>query len=90
MEINGSYIRLSQPVYYDYILMDLPRGEFDDVSGVYSPVSDERLKMNIEPLESTLDKVMSLKPKKYHFKQNKETDRKSYGLYCTGTGNGIP
>lgn len=56
------------------------RGSFDEVSGNYTPVSDQRLKKNIDDLEPVLDKIVKLKPKKYHFKNQSNTEEKSYGV----------
>jgi len=44
------------------------RGSFDPNSGVYSPASDERLKTNIKPMTSMLEKINQLKPSTYEFK----------------------
>jgi hypothetical protein len=56
------------------------RGAFDDVTGNYTPVSDERLKKNIEPVESVLDKINSLQPKKYNMMEEVNTADKHYGF----------
>lgn len=56
------------------------RGAFDDVTGNYTPVSDERLKKNIEPVESVLDKINSLQPRKYNMKEELNTAEKHYGF----------
>jgi hypothetical protein len=56
------------------------RGAFDDVTGNYTPISDERLKKNIEPVEDVLSKLNSLQPKKYHFLENSDVDEKHYGF----------
>lgn len=41
-----------------------------DQFGNYSTVSDQRLKDNIQPLESVLDKVLALSPSSYFFKKD--------------------
>ncbi len=51
-------------------------GNFDDVSGVYTAVSDRRLKKNIATTPSVLDKVQKLKVVDYNFKL--QTDSKKY------------
>lgn len=56
------------------------KGEFDDVTGNYTAVSDERLKKNIEPVESVLDKINSLQPRKYNMKEEVNTAEKHYGF----------
>jgi len=43
------------------------RGDFNFVSGVYSSISDRRLKSNIQPLDNVLFKVNQLKPSSYTF-----------------------
>jgi trimeric autotransporter adhesin len=57
------------------------RGSFDDASGVYSPVSDKRLKENIESLDGPqmLEKLISLEPKRYDFIDRTEK-YKHYGF----------
>lgn len=57
-----------------------PRGAFDNVTGNYTPVSDARLKKNIEPVESVLDKINSLQPRKYNMKEEMNTEEKHYGF----------
>ena len=44
------------------------KGVFDHTSGIYTPLSDERVKRNIRPLGSTLEKIGLLKPSSYEFK----------------------
>lgn len=56
------------------------RGAFNDVTGVYTSVSDKRLKKNIERLDGMLDKIMLLNPTKYHFKKQADAESKSFGL----------
>jgi|GEM_PF-2677450 len=56
-------------------------GIFNDTDGVYSPSSDRRLKENIADLENgTLDKLMKLEAKSYHYKHDAEKTHKSYGF----------
>lgn len=43
-------------------------GSFDHTSGAYSALSDERMKKNIQPMTSMLDKINKLKPVSYTFK----------------------
>ncbi len=45
-------------------------GQFDGNTGVYTSLSDERLKTNIQPLESVLPKLMSVQAKRYEFKHD--------------------
>ena len=46
-------------------------GHFDEASGQYFFISDERLKTDIKPMPSVLEKVNQLKPSTYHFKNAK-------------------
>ena len=51
-------------LYYDGGL----RASYDANTGVYAPISDERLKTNIQPMAAMLDKIKQLKPSTYQFK----------------------
>jgi len=48
-------------------------GRFDHTSGTYTAASDERLKTNIKPMNSVLDKIKQLKPATYQFKSDKNS-----------------
>ena len=50
------------------------------MTGTYSAVSDERLKKNIEPLDSTLSRIMQLQPRTYHFNEEQDDDPRHIGL----------
>lgn len=56
------------------------RGTFDPTSGVYTASSDARRKKDIELAPDVLTKVLQLQVKKYHFLENKSSDKKYYGL----------
>lgn len=56
------------------------KGEFSDVSGSYSSVSDARFKKDIEKAPALLEKLLQLDIKKYHFLKNKPDDKKYYGM----------
>ena len=59
------------------------RGVFSSIDGAYSSNSDERLKTNIKPMPSVLDKINQLKPTTYQFKAGRDTEGKnpeSYGF----------
>lgn len=47
------------------------RGTYSNSSGVYSATSDRRLKKNIKPLESILEKVLKLNPSSYIYRDDK-------------------
>jgi len=55
-------------------------GRFDGVSGAYTPLSDARMKKDIEKAPYVLEKVLQLNIKKYHFLKNKTEDKKYYGM----------
>ena len=48
------------------------RGSFDGTTGAYTSVSDERLKTNIKPMSTMLEKIKELKPSTYQFKNTKD------------------
>lgn len=50
-------------------------GNFDDVSGVYTAVSDRNLKKNIVPTSSVMEKVKELKVVDYNFKGQQDTQK---------------
>ncbi|HMJ45938.1 MAG TPA: tail fiber domain-containing protein [Ferruginibacter sp.] len=52
------------------------RGSFNSFDGSYSSLSDERLKTNIKPMSSMLEKINQLKPFSYQFKY--PTNNKEY------------
>jgi len=49
----------------------LMKGTFSSTDGSYSPISDERLKTNIQNMSSVLDKINKLHPVTYQFKNNR-------------------
>lgn len=55
------------------------RGDFDDVTGAYSSVSDARLKSNIQNLSSMLPSIMQLRPTQYQFNHD-ESNTEYFGL----------
>jgi uncharacterized coiled-coil protein SlyX len=55
-------------------------GYISDASGAYGQSSDRRLKKNIEPLGSMLEKVLMLRPVSYRFKTQGDTAPKSFGF----------
>jgi hypothetical protein len=48
------------------------RGSFDPTTGAYTSISDARLKINVKPMESVLDKIIQLKPSSYQMKDAKD------------------
>ena len=55
-------------------------GYINDVTGDYVATSDFRLKKNIAPLESVLNKVLELKPTTYQYKRNASSDKYTLGF----------
>ena len=54
--------------------------QVDEVSGVWSPFSDRRLKKNINKLGNVLEDVMKLKPSKYQYKHVQDQTDFSIGF----------
>jgi hypothetical protein len=59
---------------------DFYKGNFFHIDGKYTPGSDRRLKQNIEPIPSVLDKVMALRPVAYEMKYHNPGRIKSIGF----------
>lgn len=68
---SNNYIFEYNNALYSYI---------EPVGGTFVAASDERLKKDIRPMESTLDKIMLLQPKTYHYKVNNDSDPRLYGF----------
>jgi hypothetical protein len=67
------------------------RGTFDSADGAYTNSSDIRLKKNISNLENQLEKVLSLRPTRYQFKDNtQEPDEYTLGLIAQEVQKIIP
>lgn len=56
------------------------KGEFDDVSGTYTALSDQRFKKDIQKIDNVLPGVMKLDVKTYHFLENQTGDKKYIGM----------
>jgi trimeric autotransporter adhesin len=56
------------------------KGFFSTVDGSYSPVSDERMKKDINNVGTIMPSVMKLRAKTYHYNDNKAGERLSYGF----------
>jgi trimeric autotransporter adhesin len=65
---NGSYLYM----YFN----NESRGSFHPTTGVYTSLSDERLKTNIKPMSSMLEKIKQLNPSVYQFKNS--ADKQEY------------
>lgn len=55
-------------------------GTFNGITGVYSSLSDARLKTNIQSMESVLSKLKTLDAKRYEYKFNNPNHIKSIGF----------
>ena len=64
---------------FEFYFGGLKRGTIDASSGVYTAVSDERLKKNIQSLDEVMPSVMRLQPRTYQFK-DANSDRVFTGL----------
>lgn len=55
------------------------KGDFDNVSGVYTNASDKRLKTDIATLDPVMHKIMQIRPTSYKFK-NSDSEKRYYGV----------
>ncbi|MEO8149552.1 MAG: tail fiber domain-containing protein [Bacteroidia bacterium] len=60
--------------------LGIAKANINGVSGAYTAVSDRRFKKDIEKSDNVLDKLNKLELLKYHFNEQKSTDRKFYGM----------
>jgi len=65
------------------------KGSFNIKDGSYNTLSDERLKTNIRPMASTLEKILQLKPISYQFK-NTADDQQYNGFTAQQVMNIFP
>ena len=56
------------------------RGSFDATTGAYTAASDRRLKKDIRPLETTLDRILQLEPARYVYRDNNPKEVSSIGF----------
>ena len=70
---------------YNYI----SRGSFDNTSGVYTPLSDERVKRNIKPIGTLLHSIGQLTPSTYSFKHD-STNREYIGFIAQDVAKLFP
>ncbi len=54
--------------------------DIDDVTGVFSALSDSRYKKNIEDMSPVLSSILQLRPKYYHFNWQENNDSKQPGM----------
>jgi len=73
-------------LYYNTSL----RGSWDITSGVYTSVSDKKLKKNIENLNHINDRVVKLSPKRFNFVSQKDGDKKYIGLIAQDLNEFFP
>ena len=69
---------------------DVSMGAFDHTNGNYTPVSDSRLKKNIQPVGEMLNTVMKLEPKTYQLKNDNNPNNISYGLIAQEVEKVLP
>ena len=65
------------------------KGFFDATTGLYM-TSDKRLKKDIIPVTSIMENVMKLQPKKYHFIQDPEAKKYSFGFIAQDVNEIFP
>jgi hypothetical protein len=56
------------------------KGTFNTLNGTYSPVSDIRMKKDIENIGTMMPAIMQLRAKTYHYKDNEKDAMLSYGF----------
>jgi hypothetical protein len=66
-------------LYNDQFGASLPSGVFA-TDGQYLAASDRRLKKDIVPVQSVLDRILQVKPVRYHFNHESASDPLSYGF----------
>lgn len=64
-------------------------GAFDNTNGNYVPVSDMRLKKNIQPIGDMLNLIMELQPKTYQMNNN-NSNALTYGLIAQEVEKVLP
>ncbi len=69
---------------------DASMGGFDNTNGNYTPVSDMRLKKNIQPINNMLNVIMELQPKTYQMKADNSPNNISYGLIAQDVEKVLP
>ena len=79
---SSSYLRL--------LYNDASMGQFNNTNGNYEPVSDMRLKKNVEPMTSMLAIIDQLQPVTYQMINNEEADEISYGLIAQEVEKVLP
>jgi hypothetical protein len=79
---SSNYLRL--------LYNDASMGAFDNTNGNYVPVSDMRLKKNIQPMSNMLNIVMELQPKTYQLISDNNPNNISYGLIAQDVENVLP
>lgn len=78
ISVNQNYLKL----FFRSTTLDNTSqlGVFDFTTGQYSASSDKRIKKEIEPLPSTLKKIMQLKAYRYEMKYNNPNHDQTFGL----------
>ena len=56
------------------------KGTFDQATGAYTPVSDRKFKTAIEPIPTTLSRLMQLSPSRYEMISDTERHKKVFGF----------
>lgn len=70
---------------------DNQRGTFNEVTGIYSSISDVKLKKNIKVInDSFLNRLKKLEVKEYHFLTQNESEQKYMGFIAQELKNEFP
>lgn len=86
MRFNSNTSTAYWDLFYDtnadfqFARSGVAKASIDQANGAYNQLSDIRVKKEIEPLSSVLEKVLQLKPSRYYYQSNVRTDRKSIGF----------
>lgn len=64
--------------------------EINNATGAYVQLSDKRLKKNFESTGPVLERLMDLKPVKYHYLNNEASDSKSWGFVAQEVETVLP
>jgi len=66
--------------YFVFAWLGTTVATINNTTGVYTAISDKRLKKNITPLQYGLKEVLALNPVMYHMKTEDDTKKKHIGL----------
>ncbi len=77
---NTSTLFLDNTGHLNIAFNGLYQGWWNRANGVYTSVSDARLKKNVHTLGQVLGKVLKLRPTTYHFKTQSDSEKATLGF----------